>query len=152
MHVQTNVSPKYRLIAHSSIDVAAYLGDLFLLHYFFFGFAHLALYLYKICFMICSLTIVRVKEPGSLHVTKRSQVLLRILYIYLFMARGVGACMAGGDMRGRGACVAGEGCAWQKRWPLQRTIRILLECILVTLVLNRGVHVNSKSIQTLERD
>ena len=102
MHVQTNVSPKYRLIAHSSIDVAVYLGDLFLLHYFFFGFAHLALYLYKICFMICSLTLVRVKEPGSLHVTKWSQVLLRILYIYLSMARW------SGGVHGRGGCVTEE--------------------------------------------
>ena len=30
----------------------------------------------------------------------------------------------------QGACMAG-GCAWQQRRPLQRTVRILLECILV---------------------
>ena len=34
-----------------------------------------------------------------------------------------GKCMAGG--------VHGRGCAWQERRPLQRTVRILLECILV---------------------
>ena len=61
------------------------------------------------------------------------------------MARGMhgrgcawrGACVAGGvcgrqghvwqgDMCGKG-CV----CAWQERRPLQRTVRTLLECILV---------------------
>ena len=66
-----------------------------------------------------------------------------------------GACMAGGmhgrGMRDRGhawwgVCMAGDmcggGCAWQggvwgrgragqERRPLQRTVRILLECILV---------------------
>ena len=53
-----------------------------------------------------------------------------------------GACMAGG-MCGRGVCMAGgmhgRGHEWQgvvhgrrqERWPLQRTVRILLECILV---------------------
>ena len=46
-----------------------------------------------------------------------------------------GACMVGG-MHGKGACIAGDvhgrgGHAWQKRRPLQRTGRILLECILV---------------------
>ena len=61
-----------------------------------------------------------------------------------------GACMVGGHawwgcvtggMHGRGcvwwggcawqgACVAG-GCVWQERRPLQRMVRILLECILV---------------------
>ena len=48
--------------------------------------------------------------------------------------RGVciaGACMAGG-MHGRGVCMA-VGCAWQERWPLQRTVCILLECILVLI-------------------
>ena len=62
-----------------------------------------------------------------------------------------GTCMAGGsawqgcawgDMHCRGACMAGE-CAWwggggrrarQERRPLQRTVRILLECILVQLI------------------
>ena len=62
-----------------------------------------------------------------------------------------GACMAGG-MHGRGVCMAGghvwQGCAWwghihgrgmhgrgghvlQERRPLQHTVCILLECILV---------------------
>ena len=60
---------------------------------------------------------------------------------------GRGACVAGG-MHGRGGlhgrggmhfggwqgvCVAG-GHARQEIWPLQRTVRILLECILVKLV------------------
>ena len=48
------------------------------------------------------------------------------------------ACMAGGvwGMHGGGskAClVGGGGRAWQERWPLQRTVRTLLECILVSL-------------------
>ena len=51
---------------------------------------------------------------------------------------GRGVCVAWG-MHGRGhawqtACVAGgvhgRGHAWQERWPLQWTVRILLECIL----------------------
>ena len=33
--------------------------------------------------------------------------------------------MRGGGMHGRG------GCAWQERWPLQRMVCILLECILI---------------------
>ena len=37
-----------------------------------------------------------------------------------------GICVAGGCAYG------GSMCAWQERWPLQRTVRILLECILVT--------------------
>ena len=52
--------------------------------------------------------------------------------------RGWG-CVVGGVQGGhawQGACVAagvcGEGgCVWQERRPLQRTVRILLECILV---------------------
>ena len=40
----------------------------------------------------------------------------------------------GGGMCGKGACVArgafySRGHVWQERWPLQRTVRILLECI-----------------------
>ena len=35
---------------------------------------------------------------------------------------------------GGGACVAG-GHAWQERRPLQRTVRILLECLLVVKTL-----------------
>ena len=38
---------------------------------------------------------------------------------------GLGACSAGGMCGGRGGHV------WQERWPLQWTVRILLECILV---------------------
>ena len=56
------------------------------------------------------------------------------------MAKGVcvakGERMAKGDIcgEGGGACVA-RGCAWQVRRPLQRTVRILLECILVDVFL-----------------
>ena len=43
--------------------------------------------------------------------------------------------MCSGGMHGRGACMTGgcvwQGCVWQERWPLQRAVRILLECILV---------------------
>ena len=64
-----------------------------------------------------------------------------------------GTCMAEGDMHGRGVSMAGGMCGrrsmcdkglcmarghvWQRghacleRWPLQLTVRILLECILV---------------------
>ena len=38
-----------------------------------------------------------------------------------------------GGRNGRGACMAGRGRAWQERRPLQRTVRILLKCILVTV-------------------
>ena len=47
----------------------------------------------------------------------------------------------GGAMHGRGG-MGGRGCAWQgwhawqERWPLQRTARILLECILVVSCLS----------------
>ena len=50
-------------------------------------------------------------------------------------------CVCGGEgMHGRGECgrghvwqggVHGRGHVWQERRPLQRTVRILLECILV---------------------
>ena len=47
----------------------------------------------------------------------------------------VGGMRGRGGMHGRGACMAGgcvwQGCVWQERWPLQRAVRILLECILV---------------------
>ena len=51
------------------------------------------------------------------------------------MARGTvhgkgGAYVVKGGICGEGACVA-RGRAWQERRPLQRTVRILLECILV---------------------
>ena len=39
--------------------------------------------------------------------------------------RGRGTCMVGG------ACAAGGGGAWKERRSLQRTVRILPECILV---------------------
>ena len=47
-----------------------------------------------------------------------------------------GACMAGGHaLQGghawQGACMAGRR-VWQERRPLQRTVRILLQCILFT--------------------
>ena len=42
---------------------------------------------------------------------------------------GRGACMAGG-VHGRTVCMAG-GHTWQDRRPLQWTVHILLECILV---------------------
>ena len=60
---------------------------------------------------------------------------------------GMGACMAKevcvpgvcmvegmhgrGDVHGRGGCAPAEGCAWQERQPLQQTVCMLLECILV---------------------
>ena len=48
--------------------------------------------------------------------------------------------MVGGCVAGRGACMVGEVCVakvgggvgpWQERPPLQRTVRVLLESILV---------------------
>ena len=52
-----------------------------------------------------------------------------------------GACVLGGHawwvgVHGRGACMAGGVCGvgvhvWQEIRPLKRTVRILLECILV---------------------
>ena len=57
------------------------------------------------------------------------------------MCGGGGACMVVlWGMCGRGACMAGGRCvaggrhAWQERWQLLRTVRILLECILVEAV------------------
>ena len=60
-----------------------------------------------------------------------------------YMAKGVciarghawwgGSCVVGG-LCGTGACMAGGVCAWQERRPLQLTVRILLECILVVTV------------------
>ena len=70
----------------------------------------------------------------------------------------MGACVVKGDMHGKGACVArgtcmakgvymakgcmhGKGgCAWQERWPLQQTVCILKECILVLLVDTHAMH------------
>ena len=45
--------------------------------------------------------------------------------------RGGGACMARGGACMAGGVVCGRGHAWQERRLLQRTVRILLECILV---------------------
>ena len=41
-----------------------------------------------------------------------------------------GACVVGG-MHGGGHAWQGWGHVWQERWPLQQTVHILLECILV---------------------
>ena len=52
-----------------------------------------------------------------------------------------GVCMAWG-MHGKGECVAKgvvrgkDGGAWQERRPLQQTVRILLEYILVSLYID----------------
>ena len=53
----------------------------------------------------------------------------------------VGACVAKGGLRGKGGMHGeggvnggGGGHAWQEKRPLQRTVRILLKCILVTSV------------------
>ena len=44
-----------------------------------------------------------------------------------------GVCMAGGMHGRRGTYMAGgRGHAWQERRPLQLTVGILLECILIT--------------------
>ena len=63
-----------------------------------------------------------------------------------------GACVAGG-MHGRGACVVGGmhgrggGAAWQKSWPLQRAVRILLGCILFSKEITSSVklHCNGRT-------
>ena len=67
------------------------------------------------------------------------QVMFLHLSVILFTGGcGRGACVAGccafqrEGMHGRG--MHGRGCAWQKRWPLQQTVCILLECILVLLI------------------
>ena len=73
--------------------------------------------------------------------------MLRPVYTYSLRFRHChsqgGACVAGacvgGGVHGKGICVAGgrgvmrgrRERAWQGRRPLQRTVRILLECILV---------------------
>ena len=43
-----------------------------------------------------------------------------------------GACVEGGSCTARDMCGGQELRAWQQRWPLQRTVRIILECILVS--------------------
>ena len=72
----------------------------------------------------------------------------------------LGGCMVegmhgGGGMHGKGACVVGEcawqgacvtqGHAWQERRPLQRAVRILLECILVFLEYRQSIIVGVAS-------
>ena len=49
-----------------------------------------------------------------------------------------GACMYGGKGRGHRS-------AWQERRPLQRVVRILLECILVSNRVFRSFHKNDRS-------
>ena len=71
------------------------------------------------------------------------------------MARGAcvvrGACMAK-DMRGEGGQawwggMHGGGHAWQERRPLPRTVRILLECILVLNAFNSHLHFKNMCIK-----
>ena len=57
---------------------------------------------------------------------------------YLCPRGGGGACMARGGVAW-GICMAGRGRAWQERRPLQRTARILLECILVFFLCSLSV-------------
>ena len=50
--------------------------------------------------------------------------------------RGEGGMHGEGGVHGGGACMAGEtGRAWQVRRPVQRTVHILLEYILVSIEL-----------------
>ena len=49
-----------------------------------------------------------------------------------------GACVVGGHAW-QGGCLAWRGRAWQERSPLQRTVRILLECVLVSFDFMRTV-------------
>ena len=44
---------------------------------------------------------------------------------------------------GGGVCMA-EGCAWQERRPLQRTVRILVECILVINLSLQAIYIWSE--------
>ena len=62
-------------------------------------------------------------------------------------------CVAGGihgrgSVHGRGACmvgcVCGRGHAWQKKWPLQWMVCILLECILVFPNVSDGSRIPQK--------
>ena len=71
---------------------------------------------------------------------------------------GRGACVAGGmcvwqggmhgqGVHGRGMCGGGRacvpgGCAWQERRPLQWTVRILLDCILVYILLSQSLWIS----------
>ena len=59
----------------------------------------------------------------------RPQLLLRKGNVF---TKRVSRILSGGR-NGRGACMAGRGRAWQERWPLPRTVRILLKYILVTV-------------------
>ena len=57
------------------------------------------------------------------------------------LSTGGGGVRGGGvGVRGRGMCVAVGRGAWQERWPLQWAVRILLECILVSIVLFLFLH------------
>ena len=65
----------------------------------------------------------------------------------VYMAEGM---HGGGGMHGRGACVAGgmrgRGHAWRSCYmagemALQQTVRMLLECILVSIIFLRNEHV-----------
>ena len=60
-----------------------------------------------------------------------------VMFLHLSVSHSVhgGAMRGGGAMHGGKACMAGGafmagGRAWQERRPLQRAVRILLECIL----------------------
>ena len=61
-------------------------------------------------------------------------------YVWQGGLRGRGACITGKEVCGRGLGVCGRGhvwqggLAWQERRPLQRAVRILLECILIVLL------------------
>ena len=49
-----------------------------------------------------------------------------------------------GGAWGEGAYVVGGVLGWQERWPLQRTVRTILECILVLYISNFKIHVPLK--------
>ena len=45
-----------------------------------------------------------------------------------------GVCLVNGGMRDKGG-MHGKGACLQERWPLKQAVRILLECILVTIII-----------------
>ena len=49
-----------------------------------------------------------------------------------------------GGVHGKGVACMAEGCAWQERRPLQRTVRILLECILVINLSLQAIYIWSE--------
>ena len=59
---------------------------------------------------------------------------------------GQGACVAEGGIHGREGH-AWWGCAWQERQPLQRTVRILLEYILVHDDKNSTINKGGKKLR-----